>query len=453
MNFQGQTCGEGSQSDKPYNAWVAMPNPRAPFANGNDISNECTDCFFIKTCVRDCNQTQKGTDQAPEMIDFYPSKDFGYFCMPDTDAFIQGGVQVEFTFSGDFASVDQNAGRAIGDLYTVWPLLLGSAAVALLFAFLYNFLSETFASVLVGFTLIIITAGGVLASYTLIKAGKDARDSGNSSDRSDAMLGVGITGAVLTTIFVLVIIALRNRIRIAIEVVKEANRCVHDMWSLVIFPLLPMFFGLGYIVFWVVVAVYIFAVWITKNEPLPEYIAQSPQFSSGGVVNPAYEVLRNGTTDQFFYKAYTWDDSMQNSFAFVFFHLLWTTQFVVYFTYMVMAGAVANWYFAPMDANEKRVVGNNPGELSHTPISDSCARTCRFHIGTIALAALIIAIVQFIRAVVKYIEQKATQANGGKLNFLTRAVFCLIHCCLACLQWSVQQQCGRQQTTHGTIDS
>ena len=87
-----------------------------------------------------------------------------------------------------------------------------------------------------------------------------------------------------------------------------------------------------------------------------------------------------------------------------------------------------------MDANEKRIVGKNPGELSNTPITDSLARTCRFHIGTIALAALIIAIVQAIRATVMYIERKTAQMNGGKLNCLQRAVFCLIHCCLACLE-------------------
>ncbi len=125
---------------------------------------------------------------------------------------------------------------------------------------------------------------------------------------------------------------------------------------------------------------------------------------------------------------------MQRAFAYVFFHLLWTAQFVIYFTYIVMAGTVANWYFAPMDANEKRIVGKEPGQLSHTPITDSCARTCRFHLGTVALAAFIIAVVQFIRAVVTYIEKKCYDAAGGKPNIVQRAVFCLIHCCLACLQ-------------------
>lgn len=427
MNFKGETCGSNLWKDYPYNAWITMPSPAVSADNGNNPLLDCSDCFFIKTCLRDCSETMT----APQMIDHYQTDDFGYFCVPSLSNLtgIHGAVKVQFTFEGDFGNVQQDAARAMGDLYTTWPLILGSAAVALLFAFLYNFLSESIAGVLVVFALIIIIAGGVLASYTLIKAGRNAREQGIATDRSNAMYGTGITLAVLTLIFVCVVIALRQRIRIAIEVVKEANRCVHDIWSLIVFPIVPMFLGLGYMVFWIVVTVYIFAVWKTKEQNVPEYILKSSNFNDSLFDH-------NQTTGAATYLSYTWDQSMQNVFAYVFFHLLWTTQFIIYFTYMVMAGTVANWYFAPMDANEKRIVGKNPGELSHTPITDSCCRTCRFHIGTIALAAFIIAVVEFIRACVKYIERKCAAANGGQLNMLQKAVFCLIHCCLACLQVS-----------------
>jgi hypothetical protein len=142
VNFYGDTCGSDAQSDRPYNAWVAMPGS-TPESLGR--ADDCTDCFFIKTCLASCNETLS----APEMIDLYPTTKFGYFCVPDTDAFVQGEVHVEFSYSGDFATVQQNAARAMGDLYTTWPLILGCAAVALLFSFLYNKLSETFAGVLV----------------------------------------------------------------------------------------------------------------------------------------------------------------------------------------------------------------------------------------------------------------------------------------------------------------
>ena len=444
VDLKGNVCGGPANPNKPYNAWIAMPSPNLSPHNGNDYTKSCKDCFYIKTCVAACNHTSRGPNAAPEMIDFYVSNDFGYFCVPDTSVLVDGSVKVSFSFSGDFATVQENASRAMGDLYTVWPLILGSAAVALFFAFLYNFLSETYAGVLVFFAIVILLAGGILSSYSLIKAGKEARDSNTATNRSDAMLGLGITIAVCTAIFVIVVIAMRERIRLAIEIVKEANRCVHDIWSLIIFPLFPMIAGLGYIAFWIVVTVYIFAVWATKSEALPQYVTQSPQFAPGGVVQPVFQELYNATSGQYEYFSYTWDQSMQNVFAYVFFHLLWTSQFVIYFSYMVMAGTVAQWYFAPMDANEKRITGNNPGELSYTPITDSCGRTCRFHIGTVALAALLIATVMFIRACVLYVERQLNKAGAN--NIFIRCGFCMIHCFLACLQWSHKNNTQQQRT-------
>jgi hypothetical protein len=117
VNFYGDTCGSDAQSDRPYNAWVAMPGS-TPESLGR--ADDCTDCFFIKTCLASCNDTLS----APEMIDLYPTTKFGYFCVPDTEAFVQGEVHVQFSYSGDFATVQQNAARAMGDLYSFWLVMM-----------------------------------------------------------------------------------------------------------------------------------------------------------------------------------------------------------------------------------------------------------------------------------------------------------------------------------------
>jgi choline transporter-like protein 2/4/5 len=49
-----------------------------------------------------------------------------------------------------------------------------------------------------------------------------------------------------TAIFLLVIIALRSRIKIAVEVVKEASRAINDVKSIVFFPILPIFLAIAY---------------------------------------------------------------------------------------------------------------------------------------------------------------------------------------------------------------
>jgi len=63
----------------------------------------------------------------------------------------------------------------------------------------------------------------------------------------------------------------------------------------------------------------------------------------------------------------------------------------------------------------------------------SAKRTLLCHLGTIAFASLIIAIIDFIRAVVKYIEE-TTRPKNGQRNKLQECMFCMIQCCLSCIR-------------------
>jgi len=125
------------------------------------------------------------------------------------------------------------------------------------------------------------------------------------------------------------------------------------------------------------------------------------------------------------------DTSYQNQLYFVFFHLLWTTQFIFYFGFTVIAGAVAEWYFSKTDSDGDKIRGNEEGQLSNFAVSQSALRTVVFNLGTIAICAFIIAVIQFLRAVVRYIEKKS---GSEPPNCVKKAVFCLIQCCLKCVE-------------------
>jgi hypothetical protein len=133
-------------------------------------------------------------------------------------------------------------------------------------------------------------------------------------------------------------------------------------------------------------------------------------------------------TNRTSYASFDWDDSFQGAFAAHLFHLFWNINFVIYFCYITTAGAVANWYFSrPADPNDvnhdhgkKR--GDGPDELPTFAVQAAAKRSLRYHLGTIALGAMIIAIIQFIRAVVAYLEKQ----SKGQKNRLQKAIFCLV---------------------------
>jgi hypothetical protein len=85
--------------------------------------------------------------------------------------------------------------------------------------------------------------------------------------------------------------------------------------------------------------------------------------------------------------------------AYHFFHLLWNMQFLFYFGYLVFAGATADWYFSETAAN------GEDKKVALAPVTRAVARTSRYHLGTVAITSLIIAIIQFIRATVAYIQR------------------------------------------------
>jgi len=93
------------------------------------------------------------------------------------------------------------------------------------------------------------------------------------------------------------------------------------------------------------------------------------------------------------------------------------------------------------DANGNKIIGGEQGG-SRAPILASLYRTIRYHLGTIAFASLIIATVQFIRITVKYIEQR-TRTNPP--NYLQKAIFCILQCCLKCIEWSANTQATEQE--------
>jgi len=113
-------------------------------------------------------------------------------------------------------------------------------------------------------------------------------------------------------------------------------------------------------------------------------------------------------------------DTVRYMAVYHFFGFLWTTQFFLAFMEMTIAGAIGSWYWN----------ARTPESMPRLPVLASVYRTIRFHLGTIAFGSLIIAIIQFIRAVLAYVQRKL---KGTTNQFAVWVLRCL-DCCFACLE-------------------
>ncbi|KAG5459490.1 MAG: plasma-membrane choline transporter-domain-containing protein [Olpidium bornovanus] len=84
-----------------------------------------------------------------------------------------------------------------------------------------------------------------------------------------------------------------------------------------------------------------------------------------------------------------------------------------------IAGAIATWYWT----RDKKA-------LPRSPIWRSFCRTTRYHLGSLALGALIIAIVQFVRFILSQIQARLR----GSENRAAQYIMSCLQCCFMCLE-------------------
>jgi len=110
-----------------------------------------------------------------------------------------------------------------------------------------------------------------------------------------------------------------------------------------------------------------------------------------------------------------WDETMQYMTLYHLFGVFWTTQFIAGFGLMVTAGAIASFYWSR-------------DKLPSGPIRASIYRTTRYHLGSIALGSFIVAVVQFVRAILEYIDRKTKKMQEG--NPIMKFAMCCVKYCM-----------------------
>ena len=233
-------------------------------------------------------------------------------------------------------------------------------------------------------------------------------------------IGIGIGVIVFLLLLTCLLIWLRNRIELALVMLDQAGDAIHDMKSVLLFPAL-MFFPVGlYLVFWTAIALCIYSVKVQESRSMPEWLLESRSS------------INDLNYDNYYY--YEWDEGLRSVMSFHFICLLYSIQLIVYFGYMVMAGAFADWYFSEWAAGsqDKKRRGTRRAELSEWPVMEAFYRVVRYHIGSLAFGALVITCVRILRAWITYANRLVQQNAGNSCGTFARVVCCCVLCIDRC---------------------
>lgn len=268
-----------------------------------------------------------------------------------------------------------------------------------------------------------------------------------SEFQRDFLYYLGWVIIALGGVWVIIIIFMINRIRLAIALNKVAAQFLANNPLTLMVPIIQSFVGVVWCLLWVLSASFLLsqvpdsyidkgkfatyeeaygttsscAFWETGDECGATPGKCNDKWPTGSVWKADCDVV-DGVAKC--WRCYPPRYILDTRFAASFFVFLWNNAFNVALGQILIAMAVSVWFFT--DNNQKGKVLILPKALK---------TVFRYHIGTVAFGSLIIAIVQFIRYLMKFFEKQAESQKNRVLVLVLKIIQCCIWCFEKCLKF------------------
>jgi len=336
------------------------------------------------------------------------------------------------------------ADKIFADLNTSWQWLLVMLAVAAVVAFIWIVLMRWITGIIVWVTLLGLIG---LLSFGVWYCYDEYNQLKNTPGSNTDILSVGFTTnlntylaltdtwlaflvilSVMDLILILVVLFLRKRIQIAIKIIAEASKAVGTMISTLFFPIVTFCLLLVVVAFWAITALFL----ASTGDPVYQVIDATTGGTSGLGGTTCVISEWQATTHAYYndplvtcaFIKYGGDSVFHQNVVWLqvveVFGMLWLANWVLALGQVTTAGAFASYYWA----------FNKPQDIPWFPLYSSFGRAIRYHTGSLAFGAFIIAVVQLIRMMLEYIDYKLKDSE----NKLAKCLVKCLKCCFWCLE-------------------
>lgn len=318
-------------------------------------------------------------------------------CPNDTKTFLgrcvpySNSTAFQEILSGPLSSWTNILSRGVSDIVTTWWIILLLCIASMILAFFWICLLRCCARFLVSLSILgVIAILGAVTAYVIYLAVityRAAEDDPAHNSKVDAyiMIGIAVALGIVDLIALIIIIVMISRICLACDLVQETSRAIGSMFLIVFLPL------------WMALAIAICAgVWL---------VAVLFLLSAG--------VYTNNTGNRGYYL--NW--GMRYVVIYCVFFFFWILWFIRGMNQFTIAGALSHWYFTRQKPKPH-------------PVAKAFGWGVRYHMGSIAFGAALIAIICTIRAILAYIQAKLK----GSENRVAQFILCCLQCCLYCFQ-------------------
>lgn len=237
-------------------------------------------------------------------------------------------------------------------------------------------------------------------------------------------------------IYLILVCIFADRIRLAIAVNKVAATFVAHTPRILLVPVIQAVVGVLWIGLWAFSASFLLSQVPDDYTPTTSYASYSVAYGTSDTPGKCNDKWPAGTV----WKSETscptvngvpqcWNCAppryiLDWRFAVSFFVFLWNNALNVAMGQCIIAGAVGVWFFTP-----------NAEKGNKRAIATSVYNVFRYHLGSLAFGSFIIALIQFIRYCMKYLEKQAKQQKNKVMVMVFKAIQCCLWCFEKCMKF------------------
>ncbi|XP_003743359.1 choline transporter-like protein 2 [Galendromus occidentalis] len=307
------------------------------------------------------------------------------------------------------------------DLWDSRLLILGGLGVSLILALLWMLLMRYFAGFIVWVTTLLLPAVfGALTvfcgfwTYAIHGVNQDSFQVQRISNpvylvsRYEFRLAVSIIVGTFFLVSLALLAFLWKRIRVAVALLKQASRSISNLPTLLIFPIFPYLLQAAGVALGVSI---IFLISTLRSE-----VAKK----NNDFVNTCKEALGALSSEDACVHILTALSTGVYVHVFNIFCSFWIVMFVGSFGYLVVAHAVARYFWTHKDAGTECMA-----------VGASFGTAALYHTGTVAFGSLIVSIVSIVRIVLEWFQNKTKKS--GDSSWLHKVAKCC-SCCFFILE-------------------
>jgi len=448
-----------------YSVWQSMTTYCSCTTGCTSAQNQC------RTLLNQFNLSVLPTDKCPytdrNKCVVIPKIKFtelssGY-CTPTIDSGLLSSVGDKMSdYLSDLAktsiATDIAGGfdSAVGDIQDTWDvfIIVGfiSFVCGLVYLILLRFLVKPVVYLSILLVLIIFVLGGTVAyvysgmcadsefsdsasDLSTQVTGSDAQDCGglyeveDKTARDVLMVSAFVIWA-LGGLYCLAICCLWSRIKLAIAINEVAAMFVVHTPHIILVPIIQALIGIIWCGIWMFLAAFLLSQVPDDYVPTGSFKTYAEAYGTDDTAGkctdsyPAGFVWKDADGSDCITKGECWKCApprymFDQRFAFSFFCFLWDNAFFVACGQCIIAGAVGVWFFLPED--KKGEAGS-----AKSGVCTAVYNVFRYHPGSMAFGAFILAVVQFLKYLMQYL---AKQAEAQK----NKACACILKCLAYCL--------------------